>query len=248
MFLKRILKFISLSNKKSIYIKKIPKVGIFYQENEEIGCKNLSEKMKRVKNGGDFEWPDMVALNKSIQIFIKDAKKIVIIGSGTATFEWYAAQEDKHKNIFFVSSEFDNECVEWCKEHRSRKNIEYTNLSIFELREKYGKFDLVVLVDVIEHVSDYGGFLADLSTLADKAVITTPNKDRTISASLVKSPVYYQHVREWNAGEFYWVLKAFYENIDLYAMPDVYGKGITKIGLMSTMTPLIAYCSKTNGK
>ena len=221
-FLKKILKFVSLYNKESIYIKKIPEVGIFYKENEEMGCKNLSEKIKRVKDGGDFEWSNMVALNESLQVFIKDAKKIVIIGSGTATFEWYATQKNKHKDILFISSEFDMECVEWCKKHRSRENIEYTSLGISELKEKYGKFDLAILVDVIEHVSDYGSFLADFSTLADKAVITTPNKDRTIGSSLVSSPTYYQHVREWNAGEFYWVIKAFYERIDLYAMPDVY--------------------------
>ena len=33
-------------------------------------------------------------------------------------------------------------------------------------------------------------------------------------------PPYYQHVREWTAGEFYWVLRLFYERVTLFAMPD----------------------------
>lgn len=234
------------SNIKSIYIKEIPKEGIFYLENEEVGCKNLSEKLARVKEGGEFEWPNMVALNRSLQAFLNDAKKIVVIGSGTATFEWFATQNNKNSDLLFVASEFDRECVEWCKEHRSRQNIKYTSLSVLELKEKYGNFDLAILVDVIEHIDNYGSFLSSFSSLADKAVITTPNKDRSLITSLAKSPTYYQHVREWNAGEFYWVLKAFYKNVDLYAMPDVYNEGIKKIGLSSTMTPLIAYCHQTN--
>jgi 2-polyprenyl-3-methyl-5-hydroxy-6-metoxy-1,4-benzoquinol methylase len=242
--IKKVLNLFKFKNRETIYINKIPVRGIPYKENIEIGCKNLSEKLAREKIGECFEWPNMVVLNKAIEVFINCAKKVVVVGSGTATFEWYATQDSKNSNVVFVSSEFDRECVEWCKKNRRRKNIEYTSLSISELKKKYGKFDLAILVDVIEHVDDYGRFLSDFSSLADKAVITTPNKDRTLNASLAKSPEYYQHVREWNAGEFYWVLKVFYKKIDLYAMPNEYCEQFEEIGFMSTMTPLIAYCRK----
>lgn len=224
----------------SIYINKIPLNGIKYKENKEIGCKNLSVKLKRIEEGGPFEWPNMVALNQAIEVFIRDAKKIVIIGSGTGTFEWNASK--RFKIIQFTSSEFDKDCVQWCKKNRNHKNIEYTDLTINELLNKYGKFDLAITVDVIEHIKDYSSFLNAFKKLASRAVITTPNKDRDIISSLSPTPSYYQHVREWNAGEFFWVLKAFYKNVELFGMPDVYDTKIEHIGLMSTMTPLIAHC------
>jgi 2-polyprenyl-3-methyl-5-hydroxy-6-metoxy-1,4-benzoquinol methylase len=227
----------------SLYNNRIPMAGLVYKENQEIGCKNLSEKMKRLENGGPFEWPNMVSLNKSLQEFIKDSKRVVVIGSGTGTFEWYAANNDEYKDILFVTSEFDEECVQWCKDNRAMPNIEYTSLSISELITTYGKFDLAILVDVIEHIKDYAQFMQDFLTLADEAIITTPNKDRNLESSLSISPTYYQHVREWNAGEFFWIMRCFYSNVNLYAMPDIYTQGVDKIGLMSTMTPLIAHCS-----
>lgn len=242
-FMRNKLRKMKLCRKDRIYIDEIPLNGILYEENSEVGCKNLSEKIKRVKSGGPFEWPNMVALNQSLQVFIKDSKRVVIIGSGTGTFEWYASNNECYESVLFVSSEFDEECVSWCKKNRANVNIEYTSLNMAELVNKYGKFDLAILVDVIEHIHEYGQFMQDFIGLASEAIITTPNKDRNVASSLIQSPAYYQHVREWNAGEFFWVMRAYYSNVELYAMPEVYRQGIEKIGLMSTMTPLIAHCS-----
>ncbi len=55
-------------------------------------------------------------------------------------------------------------------------------------------------------------------------------------------PRYEQHVREWTAGEFHWVLRSFYAEVRIYAMPDVYSPVTQEIGPLSTMTPLIAVC------
>lgn len=218
----------------------IKEIETEYSENEEVGCVNLSEKKKRVEEGGPFEWPNIVALNKAINQFIDKEKSIVTIGAGTGTFEWHAA--DKHPNIKFVSSEFDKECVEWCKNNRSKDNITYTSLGIKELLLEYKKFDLVVCVDVIEHISDYPSFLNSFSSLADRAIITTPNKSRDFESYTANSPIYYQHVREWTAGELYWVLRTFYDKVSLYSMPDPYEPEVRKIGILSKMTPLIAVC------
>ena len=57
--------------------------------------------------------------------------------------------------------------------------------------------------------------------MSPKAIITTPNKDKSLEHALASPPIYYQHVREWDAGEFYWILKMFYKRVELYAMPDV---------------------------
>lgn len=225
----------------NLYNAKIPANGIFYKEREAVGAVNFSEKIAREKNGGQFEWPNMVALNQAIAFFIKDAKTIVNIGSGTGTFEWFASIDT---SISFIASEFDKDCVDWCAKNRQRPNIEYCSKTINELLLKNQKFDLAVCVDVIEHINDYGKFLGEFSLLADRAIITTPNKDRSLSTSLATTPDYHQHCREWNTGEFYWVLRTFYKNVELFAMPDVFVPKTEKIGLMSTLTPLIAVCYK----
>jgi 2-polyprenyl-3-methyl-5-hydroxy-6-metoxy-1,4-benzoquinol methylase len=212
-----------------------------YYENNEVGAKNLQVKLERVKNGGPFEWPNIIALNTAVASLINDSKKIVNIGAGTGIFEWVAS---KNSSALFVASEFDAECVNWCKQNRSRNNIVYCNDTIDALLAKYGKFDLAVSIEVIEHIKDYSKFLTSFSQLADNAIITTPNKARTENDLKAMPPKYYQHVREWTAGEFYWVLKTFYKHVSLYAMPDVYTPEIVPINILSTMTPLIAVCKK----
>ena len=218
----------------------IKEENIEYSENVEAGCINISIKKKRLEQGGPFEWPNMVSLNLAIIQFIDQEKSIVTIGSGTGTFEWYAAE--KYPNVKFISSEFDEECVEWCKKNRSRENITYTSLTMNELIFQYKRFDLAVCVDVIEHINDYPVFLNSFSGLANYAIISTPNKARDFESYSAKSPKYYQHVREWTAGEFYWILRVFYDKVSLYAMPDPYEPEVKRIGILSKMTPLIAVC------
>lgn len=222
-------------------IQKIVPDTVGYIENPEVGSDNFSEKVKRVEEGGPFEWPNMKALNQAIANYIGDAKKIVNIGSGTGTFEWHASVDN---TLSFVASEFDQECLKWCKENRSYNNITYCDLSMEELLARYGKFDLAVSVDVIEHVKDFPAFLSEFSKLSERAILTTPNKSRDHSSLIAQPPRYYQHVREWTAGEFFWVLRVFYKDIELYAMPDNYVPQATRIGLLSNFTPLIAVCKK----
>lgn len=224
-----------------IYNSKIPSEGIFYIERKAVGPINMSEKNKRLAEGGPFEFPNMVALNQAIACFIQDAKKIVNIGAGTGTFEWFISVDSSLK---LIASEFDKDCLEWCKKNRQRENITYCSLSMAELVKDYQKFDLALAVDVIEHIADFSEFLRDFSKLADRAVLTTPNKDRDFNSSLATTPEYYQHVREWDAGEFYWILKNYYREVELYSMPDQFDPRIKRIGLLSTLTPLIAVCKK----
>jgi len=46
--------------------------------------------------------------------------------------------------------------------------------------------------------------------------------------------------------EIYWVLRSFYADIMLYAMPDVYDAHCVPITIASIMTPVIAVCSHRN--
>ena len=199
-----------------------------YAENSPQGYQNFSEKMNRLRLGQDFEWPNMIALNQGVASLIGNAKKIVNIGSGTGIFEWHVSVD---KKLNLIASEFDSDCVEWCKEHRQRENITYCSLGFDELLKEFKSFDLAVSIDVIEHVADYSEFLSNFSKLAPRGIITTPNKARDLQSLNAQPPSYYQHVREWTAGEFYWVLRCFYDKVELYALDDPFSPGLIKIGL-----------------
>jgi len=208
--------------------------GIPYMENEEIGPVNFNEKKKRLEQSNFFEWPNMVALNWAVTKLIGSSKKIVEIGGGTGCFAYEAATDPKIK---IICSDLDNEAIEWAKKHRSRPNIEYINHSV---KSGEDSFDLVVAIDVIEHISDYPTFLEYCKNLAQKCILSTPNKNRNAESAVASPPKYYQHVREWTPGEFYWVLRTFYRNVKLYSMKNEYIPEIVPIKITDNLSPIIA--------
>ena len=208
-----------------------------YQENPEVGPVNYAVKMARAESGGPFEWPDMVVLNQAVASLVGPAKRIVELGGGTGCFAYNAAADPSK---FVVCSELDADAVRWAMENRSRPNIQYVDRMI---RVEDGPFDLVVAIDVIEHVQDYRSFLESCVRLAPRAILTTPNKLRDPQAARASPPVYRQHVREWSAGEFFWVLKMFYTSVQLLAMPNVYIPSVVPIEITDTLTPVIAVCT-----
>lgn len=205
-----------------------------YQENPPVGPVNFAEKTKRVRSGGFFEWPNMVALNWAVATLVQDAKNIIEVGGGTGCFAYEAAQ-DPARTVLCL--EDDPEARAWAAGNRSLPNILYDSRPLAEIASG---FDLLVSVDVIEHVKDYNPFLAHCRRLARRAVLTTPNRFRETPPRL--RPEYRQHVREWSAGEFYYTLKAYWDKVALYGMPDVYVPVLEPIDINSTLTPLIAVC------
>jgi 2-polyprenyl-3-methyl-5-hydroxy-6-metoxy-1,4-benzoquinol methylase len=207
-----------------------------YQENAEAGPINFAEKVKRAASSGFFEWPNMVALNWTVASLVGAAASIAEIGGGTGCFA-YEAAADPRRHV--VCADLDAEAINWARQNRSRPNIRYLTRM---LQPEDGPFDLVVAVDVIEHVADYPGFLRACTALAPRALITTPNRSRSPDANHHGPPQYWQHVREWRAGEFYWVLRAFYKEVRLLAMKDPHIPEAVPVDVDSKLTPLIADC------
>lgn len=229
---------------KSIYNRTtIPAEGIQYVGNPEIWLSNIEVKQELLKTGRSFEHEDMVIANKTIgKYFLHNVKHVVNIGSGVGTFEWNNAP--KHPDIKFVASEFDEKSTQWVLENRKLENVIYCTDNIPTLLNKYGKFDLAITVDVIEHIQDYKSFLDEFSLLADKAVISTPNRDRYKNIQSLISPPYKWHVEEFNAGELYFILKMYYKNVTLYSLKNPYIEELTEVGLYSDYEKLVAYCEK----
>lgn len=223
-----------------IYKKRLipDKAGIFYQLNTEAGLMGVDDRI----NSGPFEYPDMIVTNQSIgRYFLKsDLRRVVNIGSGVGTFE--SQNAEKHPDIQFLASEMAETSTQWASENRKYPNVRYCTDSIDDILKKERKFDLAISVDVIEHIADYKGFLDEFSQLADRAVISTPNRDRHVS--FIHKPIYQFHVQEFNAGELYFILKMYYRKVDLYSAPNIMKTDLVPVGLYSTYDKLFAYCEK----
>ena len=221
-----------------------------YEERPEHGPSNLHVKLAREAAGGPFEPYDVTLVNRGVGQLLGDAQSVLEIGCGTGMLATIASRVASRR---IVASEFDEPTLRWVREHRAADNIEYTDrgLDAFEA----DAFDLAVAIEVIEHVADYGSLLRALTRVAPRAILTTPNKLRTPLDSVAPTPAFDQHVREWSAGEFLWVLRAFYEDVQLYTVPRMkrqiaalrrdasYEPTIERCGPHARTWSLIAVCS-----
>lgn len=214
------------------------KAGVFYQLNDEAGLMEVDDRT----NTGPFEYPDMIVTNQSIgRYFLKpDVRRVVNIGSGVGTFE--SQNAEKYPDIQFLASEMAMTSTQWAMENRNFPNVKYCTDSISDILKKERKFDLAVSVDVIEHVAEYKDFLDGFSLLADKAVISTPNRDRHVS--FIHKPIYKFHVQEFNAGELFFILKMYYRKVELFSAPDIMKTDLVPVGIYSTYDKLFAYCER----
>ena len=209
-----------------------------YAERDEVGPVNLEVKLERQRLGGPFEPPIVALVNAAVISLLQPGqRRILEVGSGTGMFAWSAAGDVSRA---IVASEFDEPTRRWAIEHRSRPNITYCArpLDSFAARE----FDLVVAIEVIEHIGSFGPFLRDLSRVADNAIVSTPNKHSSAFRSVARTPPYSEHVREWTAGEFLWVLRAFYARVDLYTVPDLAAQ-VCALERNPGYVPMVAGCS-----
>ena len=207
-----------------------------YLERPESGAENWSEKQNRLAEGGLLEWPNMIALNWACATLVGNAKRIVELGGGTGCFAYEASAEPSRR---LLCADLDANAINWARNNRARDNVEY--VSRFVTTED-GPFDLLVSCDVIEHLKNFPSFLRLCCDLAPRAIITTPNRRRSPEADNAGPPSYHQHVREWSAGEFYWVLRSFYRKVKIFGMPNPNVPIMIPLKITDRLTPLIAHC------
>jgi 2-polyprenyl-3-methyl-5-hydroxy-6-metoxy-1,4-benzoquinol methylase len=222
-----------------------------YREREAGGPSNLAVKLERLHAGGPFEPYDVSLINRAaITLLETRHARILEVGSGTGMFASRAALDPAR---VVVASEMDEGARAWAVANRPAPNITYTDRSLDTIADN--EFDLVVAIEVIEHLAPFGPFLRALSRVAPEALISTPNKNGDPFQSLARTPPYSEHVREWTAGEFFWVLRAFYQTVELFTVPALpqqvaalmadegYMPRVERCTDLSTDAALIARCS-----
>lgn len=205
-----------------------------YQENIEQKGVNLAQ--ERLENDLPLDWPNILALNWAVTSLIGDATQIVEIGSGTGPFAEYASVDQQRWIDCFEQDDFARDAA---IRYRSRPNVRYYKSYEGNLSSEY---DLLVSVEVIEHVDNLDDFLRFCSQLAPRALFTTPNRNAFHSEGHAGPPRYRAHVREYAPGEIYWLLKQFYNDVYLYYLPDVYVPWLQPMTIADDGTPIIAEC------
>ena len=223
-----------------------------YVERDAVGPVNIRVKFERQAMGGPFEPPPIFLINRAAAILADGFSRVAEVGCGTGMFATELVA--RHGDVHVTASEFDDETLRWTTTHRMHPRITYCRKSLEELAVE--KYDLVVALEVIEHIKDYATFLFGLTRVADRALISTPNKNRSGFASVAATPEFSEHVREWTAGEFYWVLSAFWQDVTLHTLPDFgnqtrcfltnaqYVPVLRSCSVLEREEPMLALCSR----
>jgi 2-polyprenyl-3-methyl-5-hydroxy-6-metoxy-1,4-benzoquinol methylase len=102
------------------------------------------------------------------------------------------------------------------------------------------KFDVVVCIEVIEHIRDYRSLLSFLTRVGKpdaQYFISSPNRNAWIGTPKAKKPANPYHVREWTAAEFTAVLGEYFSHVDLF---DQHMGAVVQD---TTETPIMVRCT-----
>jgi len=172
--------------------------------------------------------------------------KIVDVGCGLGCGSNILSQEAD----FVWGIDKNKKTVEFAKQAFERiKNgiyysseIKFDQVDIMTDNREFMKFDLVIAVEVIEHIADHNTFLKNLITKFDKKkpedpteyFISTPNRNNKNIGK--EHPMNKFHTKEFTSEEFYNILSQFFSKIEFFASD---GKPTEKT---TEHTPLLALC------
>lgn len=115
--------------------------------------------------------------------------------------------------------------------------LTFDRIDIMEDTRDFMKFDIVVAIEVIEHIKDARGFMDKLVKLAKKDgefFISTPNRNNKHIAK--ERPKNKYHVREWTMEEFVAFLDPYVKKIEVLNSNGEF------VGDKKDHTPLLAHC------
>lgn len=191
-----------------------------YVEREPPGPVNIQVKLARQAAGGPFEPHAIALINRAAAMLAAGVTRVAEVGCGTGMFATEIVR--RYPDALVTASEMDTDTLAWTMAHRAHPRIAYGQQTLDQLAD--AKVEIVAALEVIEHLKAYGPFLEALARTAPRAIITTPNKNRSAFDAVTSPPAFSEHVREWTAGEFFWVLRVFWARVDLYTLDDFPGQ------------------------
>lgn len=144
--------------------------------------------------------------------------KILELGCGEAIGTLVLAENNIHE---VTAVDFDKDAIEWAKSNLGEKtNIDFRYDDF--LGKVYGKYDVVVMLDVIEHIPKKKEkilFATIVNNLNDDGycIIGTPN----ITASKYQSaPSRIGHINLFSAERLREIMRMYFKNVFMFGMND----------------------------
>ncbi len=128
--------------------------------------------------------------------------------------------------------------------------LTFDNVDIVEDQREFQQFDVVVAIEIIEHIDDYKAFLENIIkkfARKDKGggwvqgagrtewFISSPNRNHDKISNVQPGNKF--HVREWRSQEFHAVLSEYFKEVEFFSP-----KG-EPAEIENTHTPLLARCA-----
>ena len=143
-------------------------------------------------------------------------KRVLDVGCGVGYGSDYLAAEGAAE---VVGLDISEEAIAYANRHYCRPNLRYLRADALHLPSDLGSFDVIVALEIFEHVSDPGCLLDQLSHhLREDGVllVSTPNKLTFSPGFPTNSSPNEYHVREYYRDEFLAILESRFERVSLY--------------------------------
>lgn len=141
-------------------------------------------------------------------------RRVLDAGCGSG----YGAAELAHEASAVLAIDIAAEAIAYAREHYQADNLRFERASCLEIPTPDAAFDLVVAFEIIEHLSDWRGFLAEVRRVlapAGQFLVSTPNKLYYAEARAELGPNPF-HAHEFEFEEFERELRAVYPKVTLY--------------------------------
>lgn len=218
--------------------------ALAYQENEEKdNFPDFDKVYKRFKDKGILKDPIQMRMYAAISRNWCLGKTVVDAGCGMGIGTNILGREAL--GAWGVDNNPEN--IEVAKQLFQNMKIKFEAVDLLKEHERpYGTFDVVVCIEVIEHVKDFDLLLNNLKKFYNPKrrtifFISSPNRNSEKLGHDHPNNEY--HVREWTAGEAYEVMTKHFKSVTMYSAEklDTFAMNETVDG-DSKDTPVLLKC------
>lgn len=150
-----------------------------------------------------------------------EGRRVLDIGCG----EGYGSAMLAEKAAHVVGTDSSEEVIEYAAAKYSGANLEFRCMPAEKHAFADGSFDVVVCLELIEHVEDYVAVMEEMHRLLKPGgilILSTPNKDVTSPGR--EKPIHEFHVHEFTIPELWELCQRYFAGVELFSQENPFAK------------------------